>query len=227
MELDLWHISRNSDEWQIRLVRCISGLLLVFVPMALHSANRFSWRIIIPVSSVAWGRKGAGVYLPLSKIILIHNPFQMSYWLREASLPLSIRSFYIQRWSPNTCLQESVREDGDICKIQAFRRWNPPLTATLKHQRFCSGRKPVGMFNKVFFFFTKCCFTFRTGSVVCFCSEAHTHNPLYLGCRRRLCFGQNAPESARGTETKFLTFLKIFFLNKIRRRLCLQLWGCT
>lgn len=70
------------------------------------------------------GRIWAGVYLPLSKIILIHNPFQMSYWLVEALLPFSIRGFYlqyIQKWSPNTCLPGSGRKDRDIWTAQTER----------------------------------------------------------------------------------------------------------
>lgn len=86
--------------------------------------HRFSCRIIIPVSSATPGRIWAGVYLPLSKIILIHNPFQMSYWLVEALLPFSIRGFYlqyIQKWSPNTCLPGSGRKDRDIWTAQTER----------------------------------------------------------------------------------------------------------
>lgn len=98
-----------------------NGAVAGICPRGAAFYHRFSWRIIIPVSSVTRGRIWAGVYLPLSKIILIHNPFQMSYWLGEASLPFSIRGFYlqyIQLWSPNTCLPGSERKDRDIWKTQ-------------------------------------------------------------------------------------------------------------
>lgn len=60
-------------------------LRLVSVTVSLHSVNWFSWRIFIQVSLAAQGRIRVEVYFTLSKIILFHNPFQMSYWLREPS----------------------------------------------------------------------------------------------------------------------------------------------
>ena len=77
-------------------------------------------------------RRATG-YLPLSTILLIYNPFQMSYWLGEASLPFSFRDVYLQcaqLWSPNTCLQVAGGNDGDICVTQTdkrtFKWWNKP-----------------------------------------------------------------------------------------------------
>lgn len=112
-------------------------------PRGAAFCHRFSWRIIIPVSSATRGRIWAGVYLPLSKIILIHNPFQMSYWLGEASLPFSIRGFYlqyIQLRSPNTCLPGRERKDRDIWKTQTESKaftWLNAATWRSEIHRFC------------------------------------------------------------------------------------------
>lgn len=70
----------------------------------------FSWRIIIPAPSSLSTQDM--VYLPFSKIILIHNPFQMSYWLRGFSAILSQRcllTIYTAS-SHNTCLQVAGRK---------------------------------------------------------------------------------------------------------------------
>lgn len=68
-------LSRLTDKSRVVPKGTMAGIC----PCGTAFCHRFSWSIIIPVSSATRGRIVAGVYLPLSKIILIHNPFQMSY----------------------------------------------------------------------------------------------------------------------------------------------------
>lgn len=127
-------------------------------PRGAAFCHRFSWRIIIPVSLASRGRIWAGIYLPLSKIILIHNPFQMSYWLGEASLPFSIRGFYlqyIQLWSPNICLPGSGKKDRDIWKTHTEIESDQVIKCPLWQPywkfigvAFCTAcANSIGMFN--------------------------------------------------------------------------------
>ena len=119
------------------------GAMAGICPCGAAFCHRFSWSIIIPVSSATRGRIVAGVYLPLSKIILIHNPFQMSYWLGEASLPFSIRGFYLQYTYTDLVSQHlsprQQEKDRDIWKTDINRDLpgdgTPPLTAILEIRR--------------------------------------------------------------------------------------------
>lgn len=123
--------SRLTDKSHVVQKGAMAGIC----PCGTAFRHRFSWRIIIPVSSATRGRIWAGVYLPLSKIILIHNPFQMSYWLGEASLPFSIRGFYLQYTYKALVSQHlSPRQwekDRDIwktlMKIEIFQVMEHPL----------------------------------------------------------------------------------------------------
>lgn len=114
-------------------------------PRGASVCHRFSWSIIIIiVSSATRGRIWAGVYLLYNKIILIQNSFQMSYWLGEASLPFTIRGFYLQYIklsSPNTGLPSSGRKERHLEDSHGNRGLSgdgtPPLAAILEIHRFC------------------------------------------------------------------------------------------
>lgn len=80
-----------NPDWQIGL-RATHKYAVVCISALWCSVGMidFSWKITIPVSFLKLeGGTRMESYLPLSKIILIHNLLQMSYWLSEASLTLS------------------------------------------------------------------------------------------------------------------------------------------
>lgn len=107
---------QKFNRWTDKSCVVQKGTSAGICPCGAAVCHRFSWSIIILVSSATRGRIQAGVYLPFNKIILFQNYFQMSYWLGEASLPFTIRGFYLQYiklWSPNTCLPSSGRKDRD------------------------------------------------------------------------------------------------------------------